>query len=462
MTDSGGDRYVWGCPSCGLRVPLRVAVCRCGYRKPLPAVTTEPKPAEPSATSGRGYRPSPSFLLICGVLIGLGAAAFMFRSQGSGPDVARAAPVPTSPPQPTDAPSAAVPAQDAFVPPVIGSVLLTRPDATRADAGSPPPSIEDIVSAALPAVASIDAGNARGSGFFITRDSLLTNAHVIDGKTSVQVYAGGFQYTARVVTSSTGIDMAVLQVYNPRATQPTLNLGSIGSARVGEEVIAIGYALGALSNTVTRGIVSAVRKTGSVTLIQTDAAINPGNSGGPLLDRKGQVIGINSMAISREVGEGLGFAIAIDDAAPLLKGQSPATATTPLAGLNQVMGGPSDSDSARAQGERRYEQVLKAVAQTADQVDGNWQRYSPFCVATATQTGGDRVWFAVYLSDGVQLTRSNTYDCFAWLDNLKAAANQIRVALDRGAELARRDGVYPGRIREIQRKYRLDWAGWGR
>jgi len=342
----------------------------------------------------------------------------------------------------------------------VGTVLLNKPETASSDPAAPPASIEDIVSAALPAVASIDAGNARGSGFFISRDSLLTNAHVIDGKTSVQVNANGAQYTARVVSQSAGIDMAVLQVYNPNANQPILNLGSVGNARVGEEVIAIGYALGALSNTVTRGIVSAVRKTGSVTLIQTDAAINPGNSGGPLLDRKGQVIGINSMAVSKQVGEGLGFAISIDDAVPLIKGQSPLSTTTPMAGLNQVMGGPSDGDATREQGARRYEQVLQAIARSADQVDSNWERNARYCVASAAQTGGDRPWFATYVANGVRLALSNSYDCFGWFDNVKAAAGQIKDAMDKGAELARRDGVYPGTIREIRRKYRLDWSGW--
>ena len=87
----------------------------------------------------------------------------------------------------------------------------------------------------------------------------------------------------------------MLQVSNANPSQEILRLGSASGVRVGQEVIAIGSALGVLSNTVTRGIVSAVRRAGDVTLLQTDAAINPGNSGGPLIDRSGQVIGINTM-----------------------------------------------------------------------------------------------------------------------------------------------------------------------
>ena len=106
-----------------------------------------------------------------------------------------------------------------------------------------------------------------------------------------------------------------------------------------------------LSNTVTRGIVSAIRDVGPVTLIQTDAAINPGNSGGPLVDRNGVVIGINSLAVAAREGQGMAFAVAIDHARPLLSGQgSTADAQTPLTALNQAMGGRARWRSAAHQG----------------------------------------------------------------------------------------------------------------
>ena len=68
----------------------------------------------------------------------------------------------------------------------------------------------------------------------------------------------------------------------------------------------------------------------------------------------------------------------------------------------------------------------------------------------------------MYVPDGIKVARSNAYDCFAWIDDLKSAANQIRTTLDTAAESARRDGVYPGTIRQIRQKYRMDWAGWDR
>ena len=139
----------------------------------------------------------------------------------------------------------------------------------------------------------------------------------------------------------------------------------------------------------TRGIVSAVRKAGSVTLLQTDAAINPGNSGGPLIDRNGVVIGINSMGIARQIGEGLAFAVAIDHATPLLNGQSPASASTssvtPLEGLNRAMSGsPSEGDQLRQRGEEAYRKTLEWAARSAEQLDDYWERYAKSCVMSAS------------------------------------------------------------------------------
>jgi S1-C subfamily serine protease len=315
------------------------------------------------------------------------------------------------------------------------------------------------VSAALPAVASIDTGSSRGSGFFIRPDLVVTNNHVIEGQNSVTLQAGGKQYTARVTSASAAIDLALLQVFNPNPDQPTLRLGTAASARPGEEVIAIGYALGALSNTVTRGIVSAVRQTtNNVTLIQTDAAINPGNSGGPLLDRSGKVIGINSMTISK--GQGLGFAIAVDHAVALMNGRPDVSTTTPLASLRQAIGGPSESDTARAKGAAEYEEVVQWAARNSGQIDANWQRNAKLCVASAASTSSDHPWFALLMLNGVKMAVSNVYDCPGWLDNMKENASQIKEKMDEASEAARRDGVFPGTLREIRQKHRMDWTGW--
>jgi len=404
--------------------------------------------------------------LILGAAIGLGAAGYIVQTKEPAPIEAKGRVVVPEAPGVTEsaAQDAVAQTSDTFVAPVKGSIVLTGPAsaAPNAIATAPTGSIEDVVSASLPAVASIESGTGRGSGFFIRPDLVVTNNHVVEGQNSVTLRVAGTQYTARVMTTSSAVDLALLQVYNANPKQATLRLGTAATARPGEEVIAIGYALGALSNTVTRGIVSALRQAGSVTLIQTDAAINPGNSGGPLIGRDGTVIGINSMGISKQVGEGVAFAIAVDHAIALVNGRPVVAAQTPVAALNQTLGGPSESEAARARGQAQYEQAVQGAARIGDQIDASWQRNSKLCVASSASTGGDRPWFAVYVPDGIKVARSNAYDCFVWIDDLKTAANQIKTTLDAAAESARRDNVYPGTIRQIRQKYRMDWSGWDR
>src|SRR4030095_15078557 len=158
---------------------------------------------------------------------------------------------------------------------------------------------------------------------------------------------------------------------------------------------AVGSALGVLSNTVTRGIVSAIRDVGTVRLIQTDAAINPGNSGGPLVDRSGVVIGVNSLAVAAREGQGIGFAVAIDHATALLNGQSTATsAQTPLTALNKAMSGQGEGDDMRTRGEQAYARALTLAAQHGQQLDDYWNRYSSRCVTSSPRSGG-RPWFVL-------------------------------------------------------------------
>jgi S1-C subfamily serine protease len=328
-------------------------------------------------------------------------------------------------------------------------------------AAAAPISLEDMVSRVLPAVASITAGTSRGTGFFIRHDQVLTNVHVIEGHSSVRLQVGNLAYDARVTYQSPGTDLALLQVVNANPAQPVLRLGSVVSARVGHEVIAVGSALGVLSNTVTRGIVSAVRQTGSVTLIQTDAAINPGNSGGPLVDRSGVVIGVNSLTIAPRSGQGLAFAVAIDHATALMRGDVAPAADTPLTALTQAMGGPSEGDQMRVAGEQGYVRVLEWAARNADQLDAYWARYAASCVASSSRPA-DRPWFGIYESDGIRLNASTVYNCQSFLDSLRSGATQIRTEMDKAGEAARQAGVYPGVMRDLRRRHRLGWSGWER
>jgi len=155
-----------------------------------------------------------------------------------------------------------------------------------------------------------------GSGFIVRPDGVvLTNAHVVDGATEVTVkLADRREFTAKVVGVDKLTDTAVLKI--DAQDLPAVRIGKPADTRVGEWVLAIGSPFG-FENTVTAGIVSAKSRSlpeeGYVPFIQTDVAVNPGNSGGPLLNIRGEVIGINSQIYSRTGGyQGLSFAIPID------------------------------------------------------------------------------------------------------------------------------------------------------
>lgn len=158
-----------------------------------------------------------------------------------------------------------------------------------------------------------------GSGFILSSDGkLLTNAHVVEGANQVKVtLKNGQTYTGKVVGTDRMTDVAVVKIQAQQL--PIVALGRADTLNPGEWAIAIGNPLG-LDNTVTVGIISALGRSSSevgvpekrVKFIQTDAAINPGNSGGPLLNAKGEVIGINTAI--RADAQGLGFAIPIETA----------------------------------------------------------------------------------------------------------------------------------------------------
>jgi serine protease Do len=169
-----------------------------------------------------------------------------------------------------------------------------------------------------------------GTGIIVGKDGyILTNKHVIDGANTVSVIlSDGTSYTdVKVLGTDPLNDVAFLKI-NGVSNLPTAELGDSTSVRVGQKVVAIGNSLGQYQNTVTSGIISGTGRPVSAQsgnavenltdLIQTDAAINPGNSGGPLLNLKGQVIGINT-AIAQDA-QGIGFSIPINSAKGVLKG----------------------------------------------------------------------------------------------------------------------------------------------
>ena len=155
-----------------------------------------------------------------------------------------------------------------------------------------------------------------GSGFVLSADGLImTNAHVVDGADELLVtLPDKREFKAKLVGADKRTDVAVVKI--DASGLSAVRIGDVNRLRVGEWVMAIGSPFG-LENTVTAGIVSAKkRETGDfLPFIQTDVAINPGNSGGPLINLRGEVVGINSQIYSRSGGfQGISFAIPIDEA----------------------------------------------------------------------------------------------------------------------------------------------------
>ena len=191
-----------------------------------------------------------------------------------------------------------------------------------------------MVSRIRAGVVRIRGTTSSGSGFVVASAGyILTNEHVIAGQSRITVvFESGARLTARVVAADAARDIALLKT-EPTRSLTVLTLAT--EAREGEAVVALGYPLNlGDSVTVTTGIVSAFRTTNGVAYVQTDAAINPGNSGGPLLNLRGQVVGMNTR-IRRQIegrdfdAQGIGFAIKFDVLADRLAAMRSGTSSTP-------------------------------------------------------------------------------------------------------------------------------------
>lgn len=303
------EQFVWMCPQCGRAVPKRLALCRCGHARASHAEEPAPPEPAPSVAPAATVRTNPVLVAfaagmsvaiagtVAGVLL-LSARA----SQRDGQPVRVATPSRTARVSEAPFPFGA-PAREPLEAPSTPGAPLT---------------IEEIVTRTIPAVVTVETRRGHGSGFFVSPDTLLTNAHVVhDFSTVVLRPGGGDPVFARVLTSARDVDLAVLRLDRPAPGQVWLPLGSPPGVQLGAEVIAIGSPLG-LQNTVTRGIVSGMRTVRNVKLLQTDAAINPGNSGGPLIDRYGRVIGVTTLKLGGSA-EAIGFAVSIEYARVLLE-----------------------------------------------------------------------------------------------------------------------------------------------
>jgi S1-C subfamily serine protease len=190
----------------------------------------------------------------------------------------------------------------------------------RPASSAPTLSLEELVKRTKPAVVYLKALDHAGSGFFVTGTGVIaTNAHLARGESSfLAVLSTGAQLEARVVYVDADLDIALIKIDPPTAEFlfPSIALADAGTVRQGETVLAIGNPGDAMLFSVTQGIVSAVGKfpsAGPGTWIQTDAPINPGNSGGPLMNLRGQVIGLNTQKLIKKNVTGIGFALSATD-----------------------------------------------------------------------------------------------------------------------------------------------------
>jgi S1-C subfamily serine protease len=200
-----------------------------------------------------------------------------------------------------------------------------------------PSTVEEVVDRVLPAVVNVrsDIGQPgrtpEGTGFIVDPSGIVvTNYHVVERAFEIQVVTGdGQRFEARAIGGDFAADLAVLKV--DAQGLPSVALGDSDQLRLGQDVVALGFALGLEGGpSVTTGIVSGLGRTieaggqGVETrtyedVIQTDAAINPGNSGGPLMDLQGRVVGINTAGVGAGAAENIGFAIAINRARPIIE-----------------------------------------------------------------------------------------------------------------------------------------------
>jgi serine protease Do len=204
---------------------------------------------------------------------------------------------------------------------------VVRIDASRTVATNVSPTLNDplfkqFFGSQMPNIPSEQIQKGMGSGFVVSSDGLiLTNAHVVEGSDRVKVtLKDGKSYPGKVLGTDSLTDVAVIKI--KAESLPQVTFADSDNLQPGEWAIAIGNPLG-LDNTVTTGIVSATGRSSAqvgvadkrVSFIQTDAAINPGNSGGPLLNDRGEVIGINTAIIQN--AQGLGFAIPVNTASDI-------------------------------------------------------------------------------------------------------------------------------------------------
>ena len=270
---------------------------------PSPAMAHLPLVSAPQRAARRGARRGTWLCLVLGTLLSGCSLSASLPGLGRAPQPSRLRETPVSPLLPSGGNV------------IVKAVEKTGPAVVRIDTVK---RLVNPMGGLFGRGPAIQQQQGQGSGFIIAADGVvLTNAHVVEGANEVSVtLPDGRSFIGKVLGADPLTDVAVVKVVS--SNLPVAPLGDSAKVRPGEWAIAIGNPLG-LDNTVTAGIISAIQRTNAVgegqrvPYLQTDAAVNPGNSGGPLINDRGQVIGINT-AIRQAPGAGLSFAIPINTA----------------------------------------------------------------------------------------------------------------------------------------------------
>ena len=233
---------------------------------------------------------------------------------------------PTPTPKPTPEPTATL------IPPP-----TARPTPTTIPTTTPTPTPGEVIERLRPSVVRIESTTGVGTGFIVSSYGLVvTNAHVVSGSLAVHVtLSDGQTRVGEVVGTDPEADVALIKMGG--FGLPSVEIGTVEDLVVGDEVMALGYALDLPGTaTLTRGIVSAFRPNefGSLAAIQSDAALNPGNSGGPMVNLKGEVVGINTATLIE--AQAINYAIAIDDAVPVIARLRAGSSLPPGKYINQI------------------------------------------------------------------------------------------------------------------------------
>ncbi len=201
---------------------------------------------------------------------------------------------------------------------IVATKTVTSTIATEEGSLTPTELFESVEDSVVSIFVILPDGSAQGSGFvFDNQGHIVTNNHVVEGATSISVtFLDGTSVEAELIGRDVYSDLAVIKVESASKTLKPISLGNSSALKVGEQVAAIGNPFG-LSGSMTLGIVSQLGRSSQIVggyslidLIQIDAAVNPGNSGGPLLNMMSEVVGVNTLILSRSgASEGVGLAI---------------------------------------------------------------------------------------------------------------------------------------------------------